>query len=112
MVLDMSHQTPFPNELRKWSTIWPHLQHLDYTNREQREAASCNCLNLLRRGDCAVLGVCCSVRATARAAASVPAGGKSGGSVAARKVLTDRLRSKRRYLCRSKGGGKQEGNKC
>lgn len=24
--LDMSHKTPSPNELRKWSTIWPYLQ--------------------------------------------------------------------------------------
>lgn len=77
VVLDMSHQTPFPNELRKWSTIWPHLQHLSCTNILQPHVevrhggtALRNRLKPPGSGDCSVLGSA----AVVRAGASVPAG--------------------------------------
>lgn len=119
VVLDMSHQTPFPNELRKWSTIWPHLQHLDYTNilqlHLQGAPGRLPCvtgLNLLWCGDCSVLGVCCFGESNCKSRSINTYWEKSGGSVAVRKGLTDRLQLKCLYLCLSKAGGKQEGNKC
>lgn len=89
MVLDMSHQTPFPNELRKWSTIWPHLQHLDYTNilqlRVQGAPGRLPCvtgLNLLWCGDCTVLGVCCFDGSNCKRRSINTCWEKSGGSAA------------------------------
>lgn len=64
VVLDMSHQTPFPNELQKWSTIWPHLQHLGDTSLLQPRVevpgggtALRNGLRPPASGDCSVLGL-------------------------------------------------------
>lgn len=69
-------------------------------------------LNLLQCGDCTVLGVCCFGESHCRSRSINTFWEKSGGSVAARKVFTDRLWLKCLYLCPSKTGRKQEGEKC